>query len=327
MTSPITVYASGGPSTCGYIYDFADAFRTKQELRLLGDFVGTLPKHVSQNQYLSLPLALSYDEVHFGVSRGMFRVVRDTPEDYYDTDDTVVHQFFARRKELVEEQAQSALETQMRERMKRTGMKRKREDLEDKEEETVGKRRKVGWWGWVGETVWGLMERMRMKNDKEEQRKEEERKKVEEEEKKREVLREKVLKQSRQTALVVTETGCRNNERSRHEGMNTVLARPRGMSEQKLRSRAKVFAELWDRGYYLSCGAKFGADFLAYAGHPVLFHAALAVVVVEAEQDIDMLEIVAMGRLGGSTKKRMVYAYVDEDQVRFIGVQWEETLP
>jgi len=82
----------------------------------------------------------------------------------------------------------------------------------------------------------------------------------------------------------------------------------------------------------MSCGAKFGADFLAYAGDPQLFHAALAIVVRDADDEVSPHDIVALGRLGDSTKKRTVLAYVEtlptgKEVVDYLGLQWEETLP
>jgi len=32
------------------------------------------------------------------------------------------------------------------------------------------------------------------------------------------------------------------------------------------RIRYKVFKDLWSKGYYLTCGMKFGGDFLVYEG-------------------------------------------------------------
>lgn len=32
------------------------------------------------------------------------------------------------------------------------------------------------------------------------------------------------------------------------------------------RLRYKVFKDLWSKGYYLTCGMKFGGDFLVYEG-------------------------------------------------------------
>jgi len=33
--------------------------------------------------------------------------------------------------------------------------------------------------------------------------------------------------------------------------------------------RQDIFKDLWERGFYLTDGTKFGADFLAYPGDPI----------------------------------------------------------
>lgn len=142
-------------------------------------------------------------------------------------------------------------------------------------------------------------------------------------------LRVRLRHQAGAVALIVTETEARTDERdltvlNRRLG---VLPPPKGVSPERVHSRCAVFADLHDKGYYLSCGAKFGADFLAYAGDPQLFHAALAVVVVEANELISPLDVIALGRLGDSTKKRTILSFLDGANVKYVGVQWEETLP
>ena len=102
------------------------------------------------------------------------------------------------------------------------------------------------------------------------------------------------------------------------------------MTAERRKRRRRVFDHLRDKGYVMSCGAKFGADFLAYAGDPQLFHADLAVVVVDGHEAIGARDIVALGRLGDSTRKRTVLAWIDDSKknlVHYVGVQWEETLP
>lgn len=371
-TTPIRIYASGRGSPAAYIFDHDDAFRVRREHRIQGDFIGTLPKHNAQNQYLSLPLALSYDEAYFGLCRGFFTLIDDAPENYVVADEGRVARFFEERAKEVEEQAESTVCAQMAERARRTkGMKRAREELaveeeEEEEEDTreIGVRdtegcleeevvpppqkvARIGLLRRVGRTLrsalsvfvprfadvapmnegpaaaqvvvmdeeLGIVERA-----------------IEDENKdKREVERQAALEarlrhQARQTALVMTSTQRRRDECCDSGGKKVKLKLPHGASAERMELRGQVFAALHDRGYYLSCGAKFGADFLAYAGDPVLFHAALAVVVVERDEEVSALDVVALGRLGDSTKKRLVLAYLDEE-VKFVGVQWEETLP
>ena len=35
------------------------------------------------------------------------------------------------------------------------------------------------------------------------------------------------------------------------------------------RTRTAAFADLWHKGFYITEGEKFGADFLAYPGDPI----------------------------------------------------------
>lgn len=372
MKTPITIYASGRDSPAAYIFDHGDAFRARREHRIQGDFVGTLPKHNAQNQYLSLPLALSYDEAYFGLSRGFFTLADDAQENYIVADEGRVARFFGERAREVEEQAESTVFAQMTERARRTrGVKRARkvmamdededEDEEMKEivvreaegcteDEVVSppqKMARIGLLGRVGRTLRNALsvflprfaDMAQMEADPaaagvvvmEEEEIIAEREMEDEKEDKEKIEREAALEarlrhQARHTALVVTSTQRRGDECCDSGRKNINLKLPHGMSAERMELRGRVFAALHDRGYYLSCGAKFGADFLAYAGDPVLFHAALAVVVVEGDEEVSALDVVALGRLGDSTKKRMVLAYLDEG-VKFVGVQWEETLP
>lgn len=374
--TPITIYASGRGSPAAYIFDHGDAFRVRRKHRMQGDFIGTLPKHNSQNQYLSLPLALSYDEAYFGLSRGFFTLADDAPETYVVADEGRVARFFEQRAREVEEQAEATVCAQLAEREKRTrGVKRARERVEEEggevegmedvgqgtakecaeeeeeEEEEVAppppKMARVGLLGRVGQTLRNALSVFVPRFAIEAQLKEEptatEVVVVREEERTTQVdsadedegersaerkaaLEARLRYQARQTALVVTSTQKRADEYSSDRGRKVSLRLPDGASAERMELRGRVFAALHDRGYYLSCGAKFGADFLAYAGDPVLFHAALAVVVVEGDEEVSALDVVALGRLGDSTKKRMVLAYLDKE-VKFVGVQWEETLP
>eukprot|EP00177_Eucheuma_denticulatum_P007214 GFKZ01013129.1.p1 GENE.GFKZ01013129.1~~GFKZ01013129.1.p1 ORF type:complete len:393 (-),score=71.89 GFKZ01013129.1:2213-3391(-) len=367
-TEQINVYATGRSTPCALIFNCDDVFTTRKRYRIVGDFVGTLPKHTSQNQYLSLPLALSYEETSYGVRQGFFRLVDDRPG-YYGGKDGV-ETFFEKRRGDVEEQVNAALEGYRREREKR-GLKRKRDDRHGNQgdsgtqasqsgepvasgrdaetDEPVAKKRREGLLGWLGSALRGMAEMVAAtwkareaavseaatreeREDVASREKNEVGKGAEETQDadKERMLEVRQRRQARQTALIVTAMSSREDEREKEErevGLEA-LVRPVGMGDDRLRWRQLVYDELQRKGYHVSCGAKFGADFLAYAGDPVLFHAALAVVVMGAKEDIESLDLVALGRLGNATRKKVVFAYVvDGRKVQFLGIQWEVTLP
>jgi tRNA-intron lyase len=350
---------------------------------LLGDFVGTLPKHCAQNQYLALPLVLSYDELTFGVSQGFFRVLSDSPDTDYISK-TPEHAaaaseaFYAAREAECERQARETCRAQEAERRRQLA-KMSTQDLEEKRNRKqngtgraggggpgeiagkVGKKRrrsmdaaavrntrneaepptkvaKVGDNGIfqrMSTFVIGVLhrlipslvpEKLSGSSDAQGRAKEDEKAREVSEAARLEALRERALQQARSTAVAVTSTETRPGERARSTMALRVYA-PEGISAERLAMRGAVFRDLYSKGYYMSCGAKFGADFLAYAGEPLLYHAALAVIVVHADDPVSPHDLVALGRLGDATKKRTVLAYIDGESIQYIGVQWEETLP
>lgn len=72
-----------------------------------------------------------------------------------------------------------------------------------------------------------------------------------------------------------------------------------------------VFADLWQRGFFLTSASKFGGDFLAYMGDPLKFHAAYVVVVARSAEPLLLCEIAALGRLANAVKKTGVVASLD----------------
>lgn len=88
--------------------------------------------------------------------------------------------------------------------------------------------------------------------------------------------------------------------------------------------RARVFEDLWERGYYLSPAAKFGGDYLAYAGDPLKYHAVFVVVVHLWQGAITARDLVSIGRLAVTVKKSPVIATLDERaQPVYFTVDWQ----
>ncbi|KAK9880522.1 hypothetical protein WA026_011761 [Henosepilachna vigintioctopunctata] len=87
--------------------------------------------------------------------------------------------------------------------------------------------------------------------------------------------------------------------------------------------RCAVYKNLWEKGYYITSGKKFGGDFLVYLGDPVSYHAIFIVKCVEdVEKTIKSCEIVAFGRLGTSVKKKAVIAAMINEKVSYITLNW-----
>ncbi|KAI9091241.1 hypothetical protein DFS34DRAFT_327682 [Phlyctochytrium arcticum] len=94
-------------------------------------------------------------------------------------------------------------------------------------------------------------------------------------------------------------------------------------SHQKL--RIAVFRSLWQKGYYLSSGSKFGGDWIAYPGDPLLYHSHYIITTADPDKGFTGLDIVRMGRLANVVKKTFVVGTWEDEcegRVRFISVEW-----
>lgn len=107
------------------------------------------------------------------------------------------------------------------------------------------------------------------------------------------------------------------------------------------RAKCAVFRDLWEKGYHMGGGLKFGGDFLVYpgipngtaplqlssrlSGDPLRYHSHFTVTVIESlEKAIIPMEVVAHGRLGTATKKTHVFCTWDEatNTVSHVSIQW-----
>lgn len=390
--TPINVYLTASCNKkrrgAAFIWNASDVFRLRKEFRILGDFCGTLPKHTAQNQYLALPLVLSFDELHFGVQRGFLRMIRDSSqEDYVQPSEQHVATFYDTRRKQEELHAEEAVRHQEEQRLKQIakyghdntqpsrGKKRPREpdpsshrrtgapDVSRQRPPKIPRVEELSFLNRLAFHVQGMLHRFfpaftaapdissyaheattasscvaisstvatKPETDVEIVQSQEDVSQKENNEERGDTLLARRKQQARASAPILTPTAARQEERHPDEEIYDV-ALPVGVPRDRLLKRQIVFADLYDKGYCMSCGAKFGADFLAYAGDPLLFHAALAVIVMDANDQVTPHDIVALGRLGDSTKKRTVLAFVKGHpstsyEVNYVGVQWEETLP
>lgn len=91
------------------------------------------------------------------------------------------------------------------------------------------------------------------------------------------------------------------------------------------RARCAVFRGLWDQGYYMGVGIKFGGEYLVYPGDPLRYHSHfVASVLTSPTSTLRPMEIVAHGRLGTATKKSHLFCGWDDEkkEVSYLSVEW-----
>ncbi|KAI0003351.1 hypothetical protein BJV74DRAFT_972857 [Russula compacta] len=91
------------------------------------------------------------------------------------------------------------------------------------------------------------------------------------------------------------------------------------------RARCEVFRDLWEKGYYMGGGSKFGGDWLVYPGDPLRYHSHfVATVQTTPSAPLRPMEVVAHGRLGTATKKAHLLCGWDpvSREVTYISIEW-----
>lgn len=76
----------------------------------------------------------------------------------------------------------------------------------------------------------------------------------------------------------------------------------------------RVYKDLREKGYIVRSGMKFGADFTVYELGPGLEHAPYVVTVTSASTLLRSIDIVGLGRLSHSVKKKSVLAIASSDR-------------
>jgi len=78
------------------------------------------------------------------------------------------------------------------------------------------------------------------------------------------------------------------------------------------RCRYLVFRDLHKRGFSITAGSKFGADFLLYPGDPTQFHAQFCVRIMRDDESLVPCYLSAACRGSFQARKHLLYAFVDE---------------
>ncbi|XP_075998019.1 tRNA-splicing endonuclease subunit Sen34 [Genypterus blacodes] len=98
----------------------------------------------------------------------------------------------------------------------------------------------------------------------------------------------------------------------------------RAPDNPRCHNRYQVFKDLRGRGFYLTSAGKFGGDFLVYPGDPLRFHAHFIAVCLSLDESVNLLDILAVARLGSNVKKTVLLCSPGEPDggVVYTSLQW-----
>ncbi|KAL9129464.1 MAG: hypothetical protein Q9217_002098 [Psora testacea] len=76
-----------------------------------------------------------------------------------------------------------------------------------------------------------------------------------------------------------------------------------------------LFKHLYNHGYFMTPGLRFGCQFSVYPGDPLRFHSHFLAFSAEWNEEIDLLHLIGGGRLGTGVKKGWMIGGVEEREV------------
>lgn len=95
---------------------------------------------------------------------------------------------------------------------------------------------------------------------------------------------------------------------------------PRSLSDTVDKGKHVICSQLHSMGYYITSGAKFGADYLLYPGDPLLFHAQFTVRCLGHHNPIKPALLAGGARGSHAARKHLLLASVNDDAASFITI-------
>ncbi|BFZ21343.1 hypothetical protein BsWGS_24382 [Bradybaena similaris] len=94
-------------------------------------------------------------------------------------------------------------------------------------------------------------------------------------------------------------------------------------STEKEVLRYHVFKDLWEKGFFLTSGVKFGGDFLVYPGDPSRFHSHYIAICKSQAELMPSLDIITYGRQASNVRKTALLCALDRNKkVFYMSLQW-----
>ena len=266
----------------------AEEYRiVRQRHRIVGALLGSLPGYRQQDATRGLPVLLSAEEMHVLVTNDWARVIRRRKK---------------QRKE--EEEEEDEEEATLTTRKDETTMRQMERDQAKMRALKASKRSR--WGGAKKKQKATTTTTKKKKRDEEEGHDDEKSDAII-------VDWEQVLGKSSAVVLPLTsETDARLDEdvpEKDDAGERGVLSQMSKIDRYK----CAVFKDLHEKGFTMTSAAKFGGDYLAYPGDPMLFHAYFTVRVLERGEKMTPLSCSSVTRMAHAARKNVVFAFCGEE--------------
>ena len=252
----------------------------RQNYRIIGSLLGSLPGYRQQDSTRGLPVLLSKEEVYVLKENEWARIRFKTKKRKRNSSENEE----AEEQQLLLQPRATTTRNQLR----------------------AMKASKKSQWGGAAKKKQKVVPKK--KNDKEE-----ETKKKSSNNRDRIVDWEQVLGRSSSVVLPLT-TGELDDAPPEEEEEEAYEKRVWRKMSKIDRYKCAVFKDLHKKGFTMTSAAKFGGDYLAYPGDPMLFHAYFTVRVLERGEKMTPLSCSSVTRMAHAARKNVVFAFCGEEE-------------
>ena len=292
-----------------FVWDKEAVITLRKKYRIVGSLIGSLPSKPRQNLVFSLPLVLLHEEARLLLDKDIAKIVEN---DITRPTQEEVLKFQNERKTSIQKQIEKLQE------LKQQKLADFAEIIEEGREKVSRKRK-------ISSQDTGSTKMLCTETDKKQNFSSDSTQKKPSNIRTSENLKDSdlVLKSSEaanETSLQDSTLVCVSTKFKIPRTKDVIWKFPETESEQ---ARCKVFSDLWEKGYFITNGNKFGGDYLVYPGDPLRFHSHFIVKILPWKEKLTGLDLVSVGRLGSTVKKTSVLASVDlSGKVIYTSVQW-----
>lgn len=300
------------------VWNKSDVIKLKKDLRIPGTLQGSLPRKPWQNQVMSLPLFLMPEEVSLLIQKGL-AVLKCKEMGVYPPEEGIIEMLKHLRKKSHNDQMKIFVK-----------------ERKIKKQIFSGKRKRVNFTD--GKKCSNLPEAPDMSNIMTESKCRLEVNSLKDkepdatpspncqtsQENAQNVATHDMQYYSKSTCIHVPTTYPNGSALSQAICDNATVGKWSYPVIFKDKCRYAVYCNLWGKGYYITSGAKFGCDYLAYPGEPTKYHSHFIVIVMPSKMSCSPHQLLAYGRLASAVKKTVVFAIVNDNDfiVKFQSISW-----
>ncbi|GBB86151.1 hypothetical protein RclHR1_01260022 [Rhizophagus clarus] len=306
LKPPFKVYVSNKKAL---LWNIEEIRFLRENYRIVGSFIGCLPRYPLQNQLFGLPMTLLNEEVTLLLSKGIIILV-DDKKSHQSPTNAQIKKFEQISLEEEDKQLQEYINF-IEEKKSKIENLRKNNNLSQDIKEKKNKAKKTG--------LNDLKENTLLQQKQESQ--DLENINVEDKTSKAKgfapVINIKTLSAS--FAWYNVNENCFDSIDIAKQ--NNLWTWPNTLKDIQ---KYKIYCDLWNKGYYITSGIKFGGDYLLYPGDPLRYHSHFIATVLDTDKTISPMDIITFGRLGTSVKKSYMLCSWNqqEDKAIYFCLEW-----